>query len=392
MEKAIFKRIGELFEGAESGGKLEALDAKKFISLISGRNLDPKAREELRNLIPSFKRDLFEASAGASQEKLLQALQQEGAVLPKVVELLRTELKSKDEGDLLVRFLKAYGLLYSRLDFLRTLKSLHKGGEQVTSPGPGRIDAFGNARRLVFKNAPKIPLNSPVSFPHLWGVGQLKWFHWDGNTNSFMERNIGQAMGLGAIADLETGASTISASNIHTLETLFSQLTPPNGLRISSARWTPLRNGTGEAPRCTYNIAQTCHDRHEGGQKSPDGSITYGLKQVGTDPLRASNFATPLEDGEAVHSRVAGCGGKGQEIMPNSTRTQANTAANSTFPKSRSAGSRLKATSPGRLRGSGPQLRICTMDRCPRWTTCSSQRTSGRSASLWGTASTTPSS
>ena len=195
----------------------------------------------------------------------------------------------------MVRFLKAYGLLYSRLDFLKTLKNLHKGGEQVTSPGPGRIDAFGNARRLVFKDAPKISLNSPVSFPHLWGVGQLKWFHWDGNTNSFMERNIGQAMGLGAIADLETGASTISASNIHTLETLFSQLTPPKwpedqfgAVDTASERYR--RGATLYVQHCA-----TCHDRQEGGQKSPDGSITYSLKQVGTDPLRATNFATPLD-------------------------------------------------------------------------------------------------
>ena len=42
----------------------------------------------------------------------------------------------------------------------------------------------------------------------------------------------------------------------------------------------------------------TCHDRQEGGQKSPDGSITYGLQQIGTDPLRATNFATPLEGGK----------------------------------------------------------------------------------------------
>ncbi len=392
LEKAIFKRIGELFEDAECGGKLEAPNAKKFISFMSGRNLDPKAGDELRNLILPFKRDLFEASASASQEKLLQTLQQEGAVLPKVVELLRTELKSKDEGDLLVRFLKAYGLMYSRLDFLRTLKSLHRGGEQVTSPGPGRIDAFGNARRLVFKDAPKIPLNSPVSFPHLWGVGQLEWFHWDGNTNSFMERNIGQAMGLGAIADLETGASTISPSNIHTLETFFSQLAPP--------KWPEEQFGAVDTASERYRRGATlylqycskCHDRHEGGQKSPDGSITYGLKQIGTDPLRATNFATPLEGDDALHSGVAGGGGKGQESCRTRRRTQANTGACSTFPKSRSAGLRLWATSPGRSKGSGPPLRICTMDRCPRSTTCSSQRTNGRSASLWGTASTTPSS
>jgi Cytochrome C oxidase, cbb3-type, subunit III len=40
----------------------------------------------------------------------------------------------------------------------------------------------------------------------------------------------------------------------------------------------------------------SCHDRQEGGQKSPDGSITYGLEEIGTDRLRATNFAKPLED------------------------------------------------------------------------------------------------
>jgi hypothetical protein len=174
--------------------------------------------------------------------------------------------------------------------------SLHTGGEQVTSPGPGRIDAFGNVRRLVFKKAPKVPLNSPVSFPHLWGLRRVDWFHWDGNTNSFMERNIGQAMGLGAIADLQTGASTISPLQIHTLESLFARLSPPDWPEdefgaVDTASQRYRRGATLYVQHCAK-----CHDRHEGGHKNPDGSITYGVQQVGTDPLRARNFAMPLED------------------------------------------------------------------------------------------------
>ena len=44
---------------------------------------------------------------------------------------------------------------------------------------------------------------SPVSFPFLWNVPdtiqqreageELRWIHYDGNTNSILERNIGQA-------------------------------------------------------------------------------------------------------------------------------------------------------------------------------------------------------
>jgi hypothetical protein len=179
---------------------------------------------------------------------------------------------------------------------LRTLVSLHAGGEQATSPGPGRIDAFGNVRRLVFKRAPKVPLNAPVSFPHLWRLSELDWFHWDGNTNSFMERNIGQAMGLGAIADLETGASTIAPLNIHTLESLLSRVTPPDW---PEDQFGAVDTGSERYRRGAVLYGQhcaRCHDRQEGGQRSPDGSITYPWEEIGTDRLRAWNFAYPLED------------------------------------------------------------------------------------------------
>ena len=208
------------------------------------------------------------------------------------------DAKESNEKGPMSGFRKARDLLSNRIEFLKTLSSLHKGGQQLTIPGPGRNDAFGNARRLVFKNAPKIRLNAPVSFPHLWGLGQLHWFHWDGNTNSFMERNIGQAMGLGAIADLETGASTISPLNIHTLESFYSRLAPPTWPEdhFGAVDTASQRYRTGAALFVQH--CARCHDRQEGGQNGPEGSITYGLAEIGTDPLRALNFASPLGDGK----------------------------------------------------------------------------------------------
>jgi mono/diheme cytochrome c family protein len=255
---------------------------------------------EKRDKFESFVNDLGKLGAKSEVSKILvksfyQALQQEGALRPKVDEFLR-ELKPDDKAGSTSQFRESYGLLLSRLEFLTTLASLHTGGEQVTSPGPGRIDAFGNARRLVFSKAPKVSLNAPVSFPHLWGVRQRDWFHWDGNTNSLMERNIGQAMGLGAIADLKTGASTIAPLNIHTLESLFSQASPPDW---PADQFGAVDTGSERYRRGAMLFVQhcaKCHDRQEGGQKGPDGSITYGLQEIGTDPLRARNFATPLED------------------------------------------------------------------------------------------------
>ena len=279
---------------------LGKLGAKSEISNVLVANSDriKKNPSHVRSIVDSAiihrVRELLERAD-------LNSLQQEGDVITKIVELLKKS-KSKNEGDPINRFLYAYGLFFNRLDFLRTLASLHTGGEQVTRPGPGRIDAFGNVRRLVFTNAPKVPLNAPVSFPHLWGVRQLEWFHWDGNTNSSMERNIGQAMGLGAIADLATGASTILPLNIHALESLFSQLSPPD--------WPEDQFGAVDTGSDRYRRGATlyvqqcakCHDRQEGGQKSPDGSITYGLQEIGTDPLRAQNFAKTLE-GEKPFTR-----------------------------------------------------------------------------------------
>ena len=103
---------------------------------------------------------------------------------------------------------------------------------------------------------------------------------------------------LGQSRTCDTGASTILASNLHTLETFFSQLTPP--------KWPEEQFGAVDTASERYRkgatlyvqYCATCHDRQEGGKKSPDGSITYGLKQVGTDPLRATNFAASLEDGK----------------------------------------------------------------------------------------------
>ena len=88
-------------------------------------------------------------------------------------------------------------LLRARLQFLARLKALHDA--QRPLPGPGRIDAFDGIRDLVFPIPDAIAADSPVSYPAPWMVNQTYWLHWDGNTNSVIERNIGQALGRGAV-------------------------------------------------------------------------------------------------------------------------------------------------------------------------------------------------
>ncbi len=87
-------------------------------------------------------------------------------------------------------------LLRSRVRFIAGLQALHAA--QRPLPGPGRIDAFDGIRDLVFPRSDAIAADSPVSYPELWLVNQTYWLHWDGNTNSLIQRNIGQALGQGA--------------------------------------------------------------------------------------------------------------------------------------------------------------------------------------------------
>ena len=92
-------------------------------------------------------------------------------------------------------------LFKARVDFIRRLA--RSVDVQVTPPGFGRIDAFGGARNLLFEKHSR-PSNAPVSYPHLWNFERVTWLHWDANTTSVLERNIGQALGLGAVLDRAT--------------------------------------------------------------------------------------------------------------------------------------------------------------------------------------------
>ena len=105
----------------------------------------------------------------------------------------------------LARFRTTVALLKAQLGYVKNGKLLFGG----TEPGPGRIDAFGAARNLLFpKDAMR--MQSPVSFPFIWDVpdtiqersgSEPVWIHYDANTNSVLERNIGQALGMGAVFD-----------------------------------------------------------------------------------------------------------------------------------------------------------------------------------------------
>ena len=176
-------------------------------------------------------------------------------------------------------------LLVSRLRLARQIG----GVADPVDAGPGRVDAFVTAKNIVFQKTE--PTNSPVSFPHIWGIDRLKRLHWDGNTNSVMERNMGQAIGLGAVFDAD-GQSTLLPREIHELEIWARQLAPP--------KW-PFALDTTQAAKGRVTFDAQCAKCH--GPAAASGEACTPLADVGTDPKRAENFDS-MVDGDPLWKRL----------------------------------------------------------------------------------------
>jgi hypothetical protein len=175
-------------------------------------------------------------------------------------------------------------LLKARLAYLQNGKLLADG----TEPGPGRVDAFGAARNLLFPQY-AMKMQSPVSFPFIWSVpdnigrkpADFQWIHYDGNTNSILERNIGQALGMGAVFDPKTYESTLRIGNLHQLEVLTHKLQPP--------QWPVDALGAideAKAQKGEQIFNQYCAGCHQ--------DRLFAQMAIGTDPNRASSFGQPV--------------------------------------------------------------------------------------------------
>jgi hypothetical protein len=166
-----------------------------------------------------------------------------------------------------------------------------------TDAGPGRIDAFGVARAMLFSSGPdnqsdscrtkeKVPLTAPVSFTCLWEFREHGWMHWDGNTNSILQRNIGQSLGMGATIDRKTYDSSVLPRNLIKLEEISASFRAPG--------WPGKLFGKPELARVKRGEAlfmRECRDCH-----GADSGHVQDAQQVGTDKNRAVNFSAKVGD------------------------------------------------------------------------------------------------
>ena len=188
----------------------------------------------------------------------------------------KTNFKERLMAD--IAFLKA------RLAYIKNGKLLVDG----TEPGPGRVDAFGAARNLLFPQY-ATKMQSPVSFPFIWSVpdnigrkaADFQWIHYDGNTNSILERNIGQSLGMGTVFNPKTYESTLRIGNLHRLEMLTHKLQPP--------KWPVDVLGAIDEAKAQMGeqiFNQKCAGCHQ--------DKMFVQMQIGTDPNRANSFGQPV--------------------------------------------------------------------------------------------------
>lgn len=178
----------------------------------------------------------------------------------------------------------ALNLLQEKLNYLQGLVGL----KVPTPPGYGRVDAFMGARNLLFGEKYAVPLNSPVSFPPIHGLAKLTWYHYDNNTTSIVQRNIGEDLGVGAVVNTSTGESSVQLRNLIRLETLATKITTP--------QW-PAEFGALDASRTARGAAiykQQCASCHDYGSDGMFPDRVEALDKIGTDPNRAANFANNL--------------------------------------------------------------------------------------------------
>jgi hypothetical protein len=200
------------------------------------------------------------------------------------------------------------GLLEAQVRALRNVPTLKRSLAISTDEGYGRLDAFGIGRDELFGaiGANSLPADAPVSIPHIWGMEYTGWLQWGANTNSVMERNIGQALGVGALFDAKTFESTVRIENLHQLETLAYKITPPKWPDI----FPPIDTARADRGRALfYQYCAGCHETFK-----TDGRMRtyqlFSLDEVGTDPMTAINFERQvmLADGTILPFPAAALG------------------------------------------------------------------------------------
>tara|TARA_B110001454_G_scaffold219194_1_gene251276 strand:+ start:31532 stop:33838 length:2307 start_codon:yes stop_codon:yes gene_type:complete len=119
------------------------------------------------------------------------------------------------------------GHLDQRMKFLAFLSGGTNPAIMETASAFNRTDAFGRISNLVLRTEFPVDLTAPVSLPWIWGLKYMGNLHYNGNSNSVLLRNVGQALGLGAMITTDKLDTTINVTNLDRLENLGHKIKVP---------------------------------------------------------------------------------------------------------------------------------------------------------------------
>jgi hypothetical protein len=186
---------------------------------------------------------------------------------------------------LLSRYRTTASLIRARMESIKIVSAVG-AIEEFTHPGRGRVDAFMTAVNLMRPRA-NLPMTSPVAYPPLFAQEGSAWRHYDDNTNSRMQRNMGQGIGVGGVFayDSKTDPPTFQGSSLKPrelfqLEKIAARIVPPKWPFAAPDEALVAKGRTVYDEQCAR-----CHEPKDG--RMPDAPPQ---SQTNTDPWRLENF------------------------------------------------------------------------------------------------------
>ncbi len=137
--------------------------------------------------------------------------------------------------------------------------------------GYARTDALGLIGNRVFgvvgpEN--QVVTDAPVNFPHVWDTAWFDWVQYNGSIRMPMARNIGEALGVGAVVNLDPTKgklyeSTVNVEGLHLMESWLGGSKPFEGLqppRWDSNLFGAIRPALAAEGKALYKAhCQRCH-------------------------------------------------------------------------------------------------------------------------------------
>jgi mono/diheme cytochrome c family protein len=181
--------------------------------------------------------------------------------------------------------------------------------------GFGRTDALGRIGNTAFGDH-LVPANyhagdAPVSYPYVWNIWKFDWVQYNGSVSQPLARNVGEALGVGAIAPLrsqmneplpnaERFRSSVDIAGLTRIEHALQMLKPP--------RWPEHILGSIDVEKAARGKelfeqrCRGCHGPHvaeparaqASAPLKPEGLEwrieVIPLEHIGTDPTAAQGF------------------------------------------------------------------------------------------------------